>query len=69
VRAVTDLLRTYQHVIEELRVVPGSGGVFDVRVDDDLLFSKKKAGRHAQPGEVVELFRQRIGTSVPEYER
>jgi selenoprotein W-related protein len=69
VRAVTDLLRTYQHVIEELLVVPGRGGVFDVRVDGELLFSKKQAGRHAQPGEVLELFRQHVGSSVPEYER
>jgi hypothetical protein len=33
--------------------------VFDVTVDGDLLFSKKKLGRHAQPGEVVRLIREK----------
>jgi selenoprotein W-related protein len=35
--------------------VPSSGGVFDVKVDGSLVFSKKKVGRHAQPGEVLSL--------------
>jgi len=29
--------------------------VFEVRVDDRLIFSKKALGRHAQPGEVAGL--------------
>jgi selenoprotein W-related protein len=39
--------------------VPSSGGVFDVVVDGDLVFSKKQAGRHAQPGEVLRLIREK----------
>jgi selenoprotein W-related protein len=34
-----------------------SGGVFDVVVDGKLVFSKAKAGRHAEPGEVLKLLR------------
>lgn len=37
----------------EVRLIPSSGGVFDVVADGRLVFSKKKAGRHAQPGEIV----------------
>jgi selenoprotein W-related protein len=33
--------------------------VFDVVVDGDLVFSKKQVGRHAEPGEVVRLIRER----------
>jgi selT/selW/selH-like putative selenoprotein len=36
-------------------MVPGSGGVFDVRVDGELVFSKRAAGRHAAEGEVLNL--------------
>ena len=36
-------------------MIPASGGVFDVTVDDELLFSKKAVGRHAAPGEIVGL--------------
>ena len=68
-RTVEDLLRDYQHVIESLEVVAGSGGVFTVEVDGDVLFSKAAAGRHAQPGEVLRLFRERVVPSVPVYDR
>jgi selenoprotein W-related protein len=33
--------------------------VFDVVVDGELVFSKKQMGRHAEPGEVVRLIRER----------
>lgn len=34
-----------------------SGGVFEVVVDGDLVYSKKQLGRHAEPGEVMNLIR------------
>jgi selenoprotein W-related protein len=34
-------------------LVEASGGVFEVSVDGSVLFSKKKLGRHAEPGEVL----------------
>jgi selenoprotein W-related protein len=39
-------------------MLPSSGGVFEVTVDDKLVFSKKALNRHAEPGEVLELIRQ-----------
>lgn len=42
----------------EVQLVPASGGIFEVRVDGRQLFSKKALGRHAQPGEVIELIRK-----------
>ncbi len=65
--AAQDLLFHYQHVIEELRLVTGSKGVFDVVVDDEVIFSKRVEGRHAKPGEVLERFRARLGPGVREY--
>ncbi len=65
--AARDLLFSYQHVIEELRLVTGSKGVFDVVVDDDVLFSKGVEGRHAEPGEVLERFRATLEPDVREY--
>ena len=41
----------------EVKLIPGSGGVFEVTVDGATVFSKKRVGRHAQPGEVVEVAR------------
>jgi selT/selW/selH-like putative selenoprotein len=42
----------------DVKLIPSSGGVFEVMVDGRLVFSKKAARRHAQPGEVVQLLRQ-----------
>jgi selenoprotein W-related protein len=45
--------------VEALEIVPSGGGLFEVTVDGELVFSKKSLGRHAQPGEVMELIRNR----------
>lgn len=68
-RTVGDLLHDYQHVIADLTVVMGAKGVFDVEVDGELIYSKYQTGRHAKDGEVLRLFRERIGPDVPVYER
>ena len=62
-------MRDYQHAISELALVTGSNGIFDVEVDDQLLFSKKAVGRHAEPGEVLRLFREQIVPGINVYER
>jgi len=55
-----ELLAAFEFEIAELTLVPSDGGKFEVTVDDDLLFSKKRSGRHAEPGEVVALVRQHV---------
>ncbi len=35
--------------------------MFEVTLDGELIFSKKKLGRHAEPGEVARLVRERLG--------
>jgi selenoprotein W-related protein len=67
VSATQDLLFHYQHVIEELRLVMGGKGIFDVEVDGKLLYSKHGEGRHAKPGEVLERFRKLVPSNVKEY--
>ncbi len=42
----------------EVKLVEASGGLFEVTVDGELVFSKRSLGRHANPGEVLELIRQ-----------
>ena len=36
-------------------MVESSGGVFEVTIDERLIFSKKALGRHAEPGEILRL--------------
>jgi selenoprotein W-related protein len=69
VSAVSDLLSTYQHVISSLTLVTGTKGVFDVEVDGEMLYSKHATGRHAEPGEVLRMFRETYAADVVPYGR
>ena len=62
-------MHDYQHVISELTLATGSAGVFDVVIDGEMIYSKHSTGRHAEPGEVLALFRDYLGPEVPIYER
>ena len=53
-------------VLRVLEIVPGTGGVFDVHVDDELLFTKSMIGHYPEPDEVLLLLRERIGGELPD---
>ena len=65
--ATEDLLKTFQHIISETTLIHGEKGIFDVIVDGEVLYSKHETGRHAESGEVLELFRAAYGEGVAEY--
>lgn len=46
-----------------VELIKGGGGVFEVVVDGDSLYSKKETGRFPQYREVVGLIEQKILTS------
>jgi selenoprotein W-related protein len=58
------LLSGWAPIIENIELIPSSNGRFEVSLDGDLIFSKKALGRHAAPGEIVDLVRQRIGAEI-----
>ena len=47
-------------VIDVLEVVPGKGGIFDVHLDGELVFTKSMIGRYPQPDDVVPLLREHL---------
>mgnify|MGYP002629131795 FL=1 len=67
--AARDLAHHYQHIIADLTLVMASKGIFDVVVDGRTLYSKHETGRHAEPGEVLALFREQYAADVTPYER
>jgi len=50
-----DLLKKFEPEIESVTLVPSNGGRYEITVNDQLVYSKLKTGRHADPGEVIEL--------------
>ena len=55
-----ELLTSFEEELEEVALVPGSGGVFEVRLDGAVLFSNRSAGRLPEAREVKELVRDRV---------
>ena len=53
---VQELLTNYQQVLEDVRLIPGGSGIFDVTVDGELIYSKHENGRLIKSGEIIELF-------------
>lgn len=43
----------------DAQLVRGSGGIFDVTVDNERIFSKKEEGRFPSEKEIVEKLRER----------
>ena len=55
--AARELLKGHQEEIRSVKLVPGSGGVFDVEAEGATLFSKEEKGRFPEEGEVEKAFR------------
>ena len=47
--------REIEAFIGSWKLLPSKGGVFEVTLNGELIFSKKELGRHAEPGEVRAL--------------
>jgi selenoprotein W-related protein len=54
-----EILKAKGEGIAGLRLIPSSGGVFEVTVGGKKIFSKKALGRHAEPGEVLSALEAR----------
>lgn len=55
-----ELLTTFPLEIGELVLVPGIGGVFEVRLDGAVLWSRRRQGRFPEIKELKQLVRDRI---------
>lgn len=54
-----ELLTTFQTELGSVTLVPGTGGVFDIRLDGELLWSRKTQG-HPEMAELKRLVRDHI---------
>jgi selenoprotein W-related protein len=60
-----ELLVTFEREIGEVALVPGRGGVFEVRVEGEVVFSRKRARRFPESRELKQLVRDRIAPDKP----
>ncbi|MEO5632636.1 Rdx family protein [Gaiella sp.] len=55
------ILEEMEHELGSIEVVTGTGGIFDVHLDGELVFTKSMLGRYPQPEDVLPLLRERLG--------
>lgn len=55
-----ELLTTFENEIDELSLRPGSGGVFNVHINDRLVWSRADAGRFPDIKELKQKVRDEI---------
>ncbi|MGR9107607.1 MAG: SelT/SelW/SelH family protein [Gammaproteobacteria bacterium] len=60
-----ELLSTFSEEIAALTLKPGSGGIFEIHVNGDLVWSRKSAGRFPEITELKRLVRDRIAPDKP----
>ena len=51
------ILEEWERSVGAVEIVPGSGGIFDVHVDGELVFTKAMLGHYPAPDDVVPLLR------------
>jgi selenoprotein W-related protein len=55
-----EMLTTFSEELGEVALVPGTGGVFEVRLDGELLWSRKDRGRFPEMREIKQMVRDRV---------
>ena len=55
-----ELLTTFVEEAGEVALLPGTGGIFEVKVNDEIVFSRKEQGRFPDIKELKQLVRDKI---------
>ena len=55
-----ELLTTFSDELGEVALVPGTGGIFEVRVDGETVWSRKQQSRFPEIKELKQIVRDRI---------
>ena len=55
-----ELLTTFEQELGEVALVPGTGGVLEVRLDGEVIFSRAREGRFPESKELKQSIRDRI---------
>jgi len=60
-----ELLTTFESDLSRVSLVPGAGGIFEVRLNSETIFPRKIAQRFPESKELKQLIRDRIDPQRP----
>jgi selenoprotein W-related protein len=55
-----ELLTSFEAELGEVALIPGTGGIFEVRVDGESVWSRKEIGRFPEAKELKQRVRDRV---------
>ena len=55
-----ELLTTFEKELGSVSLCPGTGGIFEVRVNGELIWSRKEKGRFPESKELKQIIRDRV---------
>ena len=55
-----ELLTEFESRVASWKLIPSKGGVYEVTVNGELIYSKKKTGRHVEIDEVRQLLKAKV---------
>lgn len=55
-----ELLTTFEEELGEVALRPGTGGVFEIRLGEELIWSRRQEGRFPEAKEIKQRIRDRV---------
>lgn len=59
-----ELLTTFGQKLEEVALRPGTGGIYEIRLDGEVIFARSAAGRFPEAKEIKQAIRDRIAPDL-----
>jgi selenoprotein W-related protein len=60
VSVTADLIKEFESQVTSWTLIPSGGGAFEVKVDDELVYSKLQTGRHTDSNELRPLIKAKL---------
>ena len=57
---MAEILRKFEYQVSSVALIPSDGGKFEVKVGDQLVYSKLQTGSHIEPGKLVQIIEKSI---------
>lgn len=55
-----EVLSKYKNLIYKLELVPSTGGVFEITLNQEIIFSKKDLNRYPKDGEILNKLEEKL---------
>lgn len=55
-----EILNSFENDIQEISLIPSSGGIFEIRINEEVVWSLRSNKKFPQPKEIKQIVRDRV---------